>query len=164
MSRPMNDRLFAMGREAFRWANSSARVVADADGGPWYGRRRSPSTSVRRPDAPGPVGRLSPDAGKNSAISRAADSGESEPWRRSRSCSVAEVAADRAGRGLRGVGRALIVRQAVMASRPSTTAATSGPDVMNVHESAKNGLLLVLRVVRLGRARGRACAAPGPPG
>ena len=64
-------------------------------------RSTSPRDSTRPRDAHG-----STSPGKNSAISRAADSGPSLPCTRFSVSSIGEIAADRARRGLAGVRRA----------------------------------------------------------
>ena len=121
-------------------------------------RRRRPRTRARAPqDLPPPRRRrgedephgsraaadgrvrLRPSSGNQIAISRSADSSESEPWTRLKVTSSAEVAADRAGRGLDRVGRA----DQLAGGRDGLDAledrATSGPPVMKATSSPKNG-------------------------
>ena len=89
--------------------------------------------------------------GKNSATSRAADSGESEPCV---TFSLHDAWPGRRGsfpgRRSRGWWRPSSSRHWTIASGPSTTAATSGPRGDEVHEVGEERLGDVLAVVRLG--------------
>jgi hypothetical protein len=64
-----------------------------------------------------------------------------------------EVAADRAGEASSGLVAPITWRAAGTASSPSSTIATSGPEVMNDDELAEERLAVVLGVVLLGELR-----------
>ena len=96
------------------------------------------------------VGQTSSSSVNHSAISRAADSGESEPCTRLSGIANGEVAADRTVAARR---RDSSRRSSCAASRsrprPRRRARASAPEVMKSTSSPKNGFSLVLGVVRL---------------
>ncbi len=82
-----------------------------------------------------------PRSGKNSAISRSADSGPSEPCTRFSPVSSARSPRIVPGAASRGFVAPITVRTTFHVSGPpATTIATIGPRVMNVTRSSKNGL------------------------
>ena len=81
----------------------------------------------------------SSSSANQSAISRAADSGESEPWTRLSGIDEREVAADRPGRRVGGVRRAHRRAHVAIAPSPSSTSASVGAEVMKSTSSPKNG-------------------------
>ena len=114
--------------------------------------RRPPRRPGRRPRTRCPARRGSRGAaarprrgsarissGNQSAISRSADSSESEPWTRLKVTSRARSPRIEPGAASSGSVAPIIWRAAVTASWPSSTAATSGPRVMNSTSSPKNG-------------------------
>src|SRR5215208_2058205 len=78
--------------------------------------------------------------GNQSWISRSADSSESEPWTRLNVTSRAKSPRMDPGAASSGLVAPMTWRAAVVASRPSRTAATSGPPVMKSNSSPKKGL------------------------
>src|ERR687895_642098 len=78
-------------------------------------------------------------AGKNSPISRAADSAESEPWTRLVWTSRPKSPRMEPGDASSGFVAPITWRAAATASWPSSTSATSGPPVMNSTRSPKKG-------------------------
>ena len=85
--------------------------------------------------------------GKKSAISRAADSGPSEPWTRFSVVSSARSPRIVPGAASLGFVAPMILRTTChVFSPPSITIATSGPRVMNATRSPKNGFPVLLVV------------------
>src|ERR1700722_20043417 len=78
-------------------------------------------------------------SGKNNAASRAADSAESEPWTMFWPISMAKSPRIEPGAASSGLVAPIVCRAALTASRPSSTIATIGPEVMNATNSPKNG-------------------------
>src|ERR671914_331041 len=78
-------------------------------------------------------------AGKNSPISRAADSAESEPWTRLVWTSRPKSPRMEPGDASSGFVAPITWRAAATASWPSSTSATSGPPVMKSTRSPKKG-------------------------
>src|SRR5215213_7806565 len=79
-------------------------------------------------------------SGKNSFASRSADSGESEPWTMFWPTSTAKSPRIEPVEASSGFVAPITWRAAGTASSPSSTIATSGPEVMNETSSSKNGL------------------------
>src|SRR5215210_6800911 len=79
-------------------------------------------------------------SGKNSFASRSADSGESEPWTMFWPTSTAKSPRIEPGAASSGFVAPMTWRAATTACSPSSTIATSGPEVMNDTSSPKNGL------------------------
>ena len=163
MSRPMNDMLFAMGKSRPSERGRGVRLLEHRNGGTGGPRR----TLVRRDRGPSSVraGRASSASGQAGEEERDLARGR---LRRVRAVDdvLAGLGCARSprmvpGAALTGSVAPIIVRQPSMTSAPSTTSATSGPEVMNSTSRPKNGLLGVLGVVRLGGLAGRGCAAPG---
>ena len=74
-----------------------------------------------------------------SAISRSADSGESEPWTRLSGIDIARSPRIVPGSAFAGFVAPIVLRMVAIALSPSTTSAHVGPEVMNSTSSPKNG-------------------------
>ena len=106
----------------------------------------------------------SSSAENQSAISRSADSGESEPWTRLSGIDIARSPRIEPGSASAGFVAPIVLRSVAIAPSPSTTSAQRRPRRDELDELAEERLLLVLGVVRLAElaARGEELARARP--
>ena len=98
-------------------------------------------------------------SGKNSAASRCRTRASPSRGPCSVPTSIAKSPRIEPGAASSGLVAPITWRAALTASSPSSTSATSGPEVMNSTSSPKNGLPVVLGVVLLGQVLGRPSCA-----
>ena len=118
------------------------------------GRRRRRRAARGSRAAGGDADASAQSSGKNRPASRTPDSGESEPWTMFWPTAIAKSPRIEPVVASSGLVAPITWRAALIASSPSSTIATIGPEVMNVDELAEERPLGVLGVVLLGEVLG----------